>query len=103
MASESANTASDDEVNLLPDGGKAERSDLVDGRVWRRVNSVVSSDSSGGPVLRTTVKPVKRFRPESSSGMCLFTGILLPSYRPPGSCNFLFCSLTTRPTMFLFC
>lgn len=76
MASESANAASDDENNLLQEDGKTERSDLVDGRVWRRLNSVVSSELGGGPVLRTTVKPVKRFRPESSTGMYLFLDIL---------------------------
>lgn len=69
MASESGNAVSDEEILPPIDDPKSEPSELVDGRVWRRGNSVVSSDASGGPVLRTTVKPVKRFRPESNSGM----------------------------------
>nr|XP_026693287.1 protein cramped-like isoform X3 [Ciona intestinalis] len=43
--------------------------DPVEGRVWRRQSlTKPSKKSANGPVLRATVKPVKRFRPDSSTG-----------------------------------
>ncbi|XP_078494314.1 uncharacterized protein LOC100177868 isoform X2 [Ciona intestinalis] len=43
--------------------------DPVEGRVWRRQSlTKLSKKSANGPVLRATVKPVKRFRPDSTPG-----------------------------------
>nr|XP_039264953.1 protein cramped-like [Styela clava]XP_039264954.1 protein cramped-like [Styela clava] len=45
-----------------------QQAELEQGRVWRRGGTGVQSDKkNSGPVLRTTVKPVKRFRPESNT------------------------------------
>lgn len=52
---------SEDLANGLTDNQTPEK-----GRVWRRRSAAVCSKHSDGPVLRATVKPVKRFQPEST-------------------------------------
>lgn len=58
------------EICLKSTLGLEDHAELEEGRVRRRGASAMSVDkqNNSGPVLRTTVKPVKRFRPDSSCG-----------------------------------
>lgn len=49
------------------DQDDTEETELEKGRIWRRGCAIAQSEKqkNSGPVLRTTVKPVKRFRPDS--------------------------------------
>ena len=88
--------SSDDNVNLKQNDDAATEDDVVNdqhldkkdntsvvlehGRVLRK-SSISSRKNSTGPVLRATVKPVKRFRPDctsdDSSSMSLFMIIFM--------------------------
>nr|CAB3233610.1 protein cramped-like [Phallusia mammillata] len=70
-ASGSMLTTENDDVEVTPEDIQHAATDSPTpekGRVWRRRGTTICSKHSDGPVLRATVKPVKRFQPDLTPG-----------------------------------